>query len=463
VTGPPHGRARRGLLVVTALVALAVAGAATSTAVTPVSPAQARASQWWLSTLGVTAAQQATTGAGVKVCLVDSGVDAGYPDLRGTTFGEGTDLSGLGSANGLSTIDLQGHGTSMATFIAGRGQSGGRGLLGVAPDVEIIPVTINIDQPGDVVSDAVAYCADHGAQVINLSLAGFVDTKAVAYAQARDAVIVASAGNGGNHDELGGISGRWGVLAVAGVDRNLLLDPRSTAAGPFVLMPDDEPTTVDLGGVGVTAPFAVTSGGAIVPGQCPGGVFGPRKVWRADHVLYEGQCGTSISAAIVSGVAALVRAAHPELNAANVVNRILKTAKAPTDGSAAPSPLYGFGVIDANAAVTADVPTVDANPLGSCYTGSRGIWDPRVTPQRPEPEAHATLPPASWQDANPPPATATTGAGEPSTADEPASGTGVPVWALLAAGLALVAVVVAVLAIVLLTRRRTPPGALPPH
>jgi subtilisin family serine protease len=69
--------------------------------------------------------------------------------------------------------------------------------------------------------------------------------------------------------------------------------------------------------------------------------------------------GTSGAAPIVAGVAALVRAAHPELDAAGVINRIVKTAR--PAGEAA---LYGYGLLDAAAAVSADVAGVTANPMG---------------------------------------------------------------------------------------------------
>jgi subtilisin family serine protease len=73
--------------------------------------------------------------------------------------------------------------------------------------------------------------------------------------------------------------------------------------------------------------------------------------------------GTSGATPIVAGIAALVRAAHPDLDAANVINRILTTAQAQTDRT--PDPLYGYGVVDAFAAVTNDVPRVSTNPLGT--------------------------------------------------------------------------------------------------
>jgi len=72
--------------------------------------------------------------------------------------------------------------------------------------------------------------------------------------------------------------------------------------------------------------------------------------------------GTSGSTAIVSGVLALIRAKYPDLNAANVVNRLFKTA---TDkGDPGRDATYGFGIVDAYKAVTADVAPVEADPLG---------------------------------------------------------------------------------------------------
>jgi hypothetical protein len=75
--------------------------------------------------------------------------------------------------------------------------------------------------------------------------------------------------------------------------------------------------------------------------------------------------GTSGAAPIVAGIAALVRAAHPNLDADNVINRIIRTARPAAGATAVPDPLYGYGLVDAAAAVSADVPTVTTNPMGS--------------------------------------------------------------------------------------------------
>ena len=462
---------RRVLGAVAAALVSAATVAPATTAATPaalhtkITPAQARASEWWLSALGVTRAQRISQGAGVTVCVIDGGVTSRHPDLRGTTFVDGTDQSGgRGAPDGLTSISADSHGTQVAALIAGQGQgtNHSQGILGVAPRARIISVTVGLNSQISPLEDAVAYCADHGAQVINISLTGHLDHKAIAYAQARDAVVLAGTGNGGGHDAISGIAGSWGVLGVGGVDANLRFDPLASLSGPVLFDPQGRPNPEDLGGVAVMGPFARSA--TPKDAGCPTGFYGPRDAYTQPAGLYARTCGTSMATAITSGVVALVRATHPELNAANVVNRVLRTAKPPPDGSAAPSPLYGFGVVDAYAAVTADVPTVDANPLGSCYTGGRGVWDPRVTPDRAEPAAHATVPAAAW-DETPAIATAapTTSADTPEAPAGPGSGAGLAVDLLIGLAVALLAVLAGVV-----TRRvragrseRSPAGGPP--
>lgn len=350
---------------------------------------QARASQWWLKTLGVSSAQQVTKGKGVAVCIIDTGVLATHPDLAGASFSPGADLSGVGSPDGLTPVG-DSHGTSMAALIVGQGSGPGRsaGTLGVAPEATLISVS-SADQGS--FEEPIKMCADRGADVISMSAVATIDPRGIAYAQARDIVLVAGSGNAGTRDGISPLAGQWGVLAVTGVDSRLVLDRSASAGGATFPMQvvDPEPSPEDAGGVGVAGPFSTT--GSAADGAC-GGFFAPDvpKGWV-------NICGTSPATAIVAGVVALVRAEFPDLNAANVINRVLRTAKPPTTGSKkVPSPLYGFGVVDAYAAVTAEVAEVKDNPLGSCYTGGRGIWDSRVSPTRAEPPVGVSLAPAPW-------------------------------------------------------------------
>ncbi len=417
---------------------------------------QARASQWWLESLNVAKAHRVSQGEGVVVCIADTGVDASHPDLAGASFRPGADLSGVGADDGLAALGSS-HGTSMAGLIVGQGSGPGRssGTLGVAPRATVISVSIDEDRG---MEEPIKVCADLGADVISASVSATVDPAAVAYAQARDIVLVAGTGNAGAREGISELAGRWGVLAVTGVDKRLVLDPGANAAGPtFPLqVADPEPSIADTGGVGIAGPFSTT--GSAADGAC-GGFFAPDipKGWV-------NICGTSPATAIVAGVVALVRAEHPDLNAANVINRVLRTAKPPTTGSKkVPSPLYGFGVVDAYAAVTAEVAEVKDNPLGSCYTGGRGIWDSRVTPTRAEPPAGVSLAPAPWDApivdvTAAPPATETAapapttpavpseapspGAAPPTTAE---GGSGLPVAIWVAIAVAVLAPVAAVL------------------
>ena len=142
-------------------------------------------------------------------------------------------------------------------------------------------------------------------------------------------VVVAAAGNrGSGTSEVGAPATMPGVLTVAGVDVN-------------------GEASFDASSQGIT--IGVSAPSEDLVGVVPGG----------DHVLWN---GTSGAAPIVAGIVALVRSAHPELDAANVINRVIATAH--DAGAPGTDPIYGFGLVDAAAAVTAQVPAVIANPMG---------------------------------------------------------------------------------------------------
>src|SRR6478609_11717594 len=107
-----------------ALMALALAGGMATAALSVAAPAHAdswRDKEYWLAESGITKAWQVSKGAGVKVAVIDSGVDGRHPDLAGVLTG-GADISGAGSANGQESIGAKPeHGTLVATMLAGRG------------------------------------------------------------------------------------------------------------------------------------------------------------------------------------------------------------------------------------------------------------------------------------------------------------------------------------------------------
>ncbi len=291
-----------------------------------------REKQWYLDFLNAQRARQlASGGAGVTVAVVDSGVDASHPDLQGNVL-PGADLTGAGT-NG--QVDKNGHGTSMASLIAAHGHDS-NGMIGVAPNAKILPV--RIEGYSDQVAEGIKWAVDHNARVINYSMGGSgsgskIDA-ALEYALTNDVVVVASSGNvPEGDDEVVGVPSHPGVIAVGGVNKSGQYVPFSTKGEALALA---APAT-DIWSAGV-------DGG------------------------YRHAKGTSDSAALVSGVAALVRAKYPQLNAASVVNRLIKTAE--DKGEPGRDPKYGFGVVQPVRALTANLQPVQQNPLGEVEQSS---------------------------------------------------------------------------------------------
>ncbi|MDA3803697.1 S8 family peptidase [Clavibacter sp. CT19] len=368
--GSPH-RAARGLVV--AVLALASVLAAASPAVAD--PVRER--EYWLADYGVQRAWSTTRGEGVKVAVIDTGVDASVADLRGAVVG-GTDVSGVGSAGGTRPVGASSeHGTMVASLLAGRGTGTGSGVIGVAPAASILSVSVALGGPTPgardedaQIADAVRWAVDNGASVINMSLTrNSLDwpeswDRAFLYAYQHDVVVVAAAGNrGSGTTEVGAPATIPGVLAVAGVDRS--------GAASF-----------DASSQGIT--IAVAAPSEQLVGVAPGGGY---VQWS----------GTSGAAPLVSGVVALVRAAHPELKADDVVERVLATARQKGQPE-----IYGRGLVDAAAAVTADVAPASGKPLGDLEEWVRLYR--RAPVATPTPDAGATADPAPTVPADAAPA-----------------------------------------------------------
>jgi subtilisin family serine protease len=301
---------------------------------------EVRDRQYWLQEYGISQAWSITRGAGVTIAIIDTGVDATHPDLQGAIAG-GTDVSGIGSPDGLTPVGLSSeHGTMVASLAAGRGHGRDEGVIGSAPEANILSVSMSFQGtaiPADEqIAEAVRWAVDRGADVISLSLTRNTREwpvswdKAFGYAERNDVVVVAAAGNRSAGTEVVGAPATMpGVLTVGGVDRAGFASATASSQGITI---------------GVMAPSEDLVGA--YPGD-----------------RYAEWAGTSGATPIVAGIVALVRAAHPSLDAANVINRVLTTATPVT--STRPDPLYGYGLVDAYQAVVADVPSVSANPLGS--------------------------------------------------------------------------------------------------
>ena len=331
----------RGRTSYAARLTLAVAALVTGLFVLLIAPAPAfagvsEAAQWQLSNLHAKAAWRMSTGAGVTVAVLDSGVDATHPDLVGQVL-PGADFVD-GTTDGRK--DFVGHGTTVAGLIAGRDRAGG--VAGLAPKVKILPVRVldksNRYSDAATVARGLRWAVDHGAQVVNLSLGGSGRSlslaDAVDYAYQHDVVVVACTGNVAESgtNEVWYPAREAGVLAVSG-----LAESRSGGAA-----------RVSLWSGALTGPATVLTAPAMdLIGARPGGY------WRVQ--------GTSFAAPLVAATAALIRSRWPEMSAPNVINRLIRTAQ--DLGVRGRDDTYGYGEVNPVAALTASVPAVSANPL----------------------------------------------------------------------------------------------------
>ncbi|MFB2573215.1 S8 family serine peptidase [Micrococcus sp. IITD107] len=309
-----------------------------------------RGQQFWLEEYGFTTAWERSRGEGVTVAVIDTGIDGTHPDLTGQVVG-GTDVSGLGSSSGDQPIgEGSEHGTLVASVLAGHGHDpggepgpGDAGILGVAPEAQLLSISVHLgdDRPGvppaeEQIPQAVRWAVDQGADIINMSL---VSTRtdwpeswdeAFLYAEQNDVLVVAAAGNRASGTHTAGAPATIpGVLTVAG------LDERGQASW--------DASTQGIS-IGVAAPADP------LVGALPGGGHG---IWS----------GTSGAAPLVAGLAALIRSADPQMPAHQVMHRIRATAR--DAGAPGEDPVYGHGIIDAAAAVTAEIPAVERAPQDS--------------------------------------------------------------------------------------------------
>ncbi|MFG2192309.1 type VII secretion-associated serine protease mycosin [Streptomyces sp. NPDC048639] len=322
----------------TGLRAAALVTSAALLALAPATTAHAdviRAKEWALDALHVDDAWRTTKGDGITVAVLDTGVDDRHPDLEGQVLAT-KDLVGFGAGRGDRAWAR--HGTAMAGIIAGNGHGPGRedGVIGVAPEAKILPVRVILED-GDparkkargaragALAEGIRWAADHGADVINLSLGD--DSKsahaepqedaAVQYALSKGSVVVASAGNGGEDGDRTSYPAAYpGVIAVTAVDR-----------------------------LGSRAPFSTRRWYATV---CAPGV--DVVIADPDRRYYEGW-GTSAAAAFVSGAVALVRSAHPDLSPVQIKKLLADTARDAPEGGRNDD--LGAGLVDPAAAIKA--------------------------------------------------------------------------------------------------------------
>ncbi len=360
-----------------AVTAALTAGAPSPSPTPPVDPV--RNMEYWLKEYGISDAWKTTKGAGTTIAVIDTGIARGPKELDGAVVG-GADFSGIGKADGRTPVGEQdrNHGSWVASLAAGRGTAADKGMIGVAPEADLLSLSIgfgdNASVPfADQVAEAIRWAVDHGADVINLSFTtNTLDwdrswDDAFLYAFDHDVVVVVAAGNReSGTEEVGAPATIPGVLTVGGVDKAGRASSTASTQGITI---------------GVSAPSEE------LLGVSPNG----------DLVIWD---GTSGAAPIVAGVAALVRSAHPDLDAANVINRIIRTATPSDREKKVPNAIYGYGLINAAKAVSAPVTAVSANPMGDLREWIRLYRRAESTPApspTPAPFTVAPLP-----DAEPP-------------------------------------------------------------
>ncbi len=300
----------------------------------------------------------AQAAAGLTIAVIDTGADLGAPDLSAKapqTFSVRKRLADVPDTNG--------HGTFVAALAAGS-STNGDGIAGVGGEAGLM--VVQAGGPTGAFTDvdeaaAIVYAVDHGARILNLSLGGptssSIEKRAVDYAVAKGALLVAAVGNGylrGNDVEYPaallqpvgskGVGGRG--LAVAASNRHGARASFSSTGSHVSLAAP---------GVGVFSAVSSASSLSSYPRtELPGALGG----------LYGYGSGTSFAAPQVAGAAALVWAANPQLRAAQVASILEQTAS----GQGSWNPELGYGVLDVAAAVanaqTASVATVAAAPAG---------------------------------------------------------------------------------------------------
>ncbi|MFE3824203.1 type VII secretion-associated serine protease mycosin [Streptomyces sp. NPDC059092] len=328
----------RSRTAIAAALGILLAGAATA-------PAQAdsiRSQQWHLDTLGAENIWKVSTGKGVTVAVIDTGVDDTNPDLLGQVI-NGTDLAS--GESGDEHSDYKGHGTGISAIIAGTGKSGGGdGAFGMAPGAKILPIRmpnvgwdanrdLNVKQFNTSVSTAIRYAADSGAKVINISMATREGsqrmTDAVKYALDKGSLVFAATGNDGD-SSLSYPAATPGVLGVGAVGKDLKKTEQSQW-GP----------AVDFAAPGKDIVHACAG----ATGLCK-------------------STGTSDATAIASASAALIWSKHPEWTNNQLLRAMLNTAGGPTSGNKR-NDYVGYGAIRPLRAINTpgDLGPADEYPL----------------------------------------------------------------------------------------------------
>lgn len=276
----------------------------------------------WGGQQGATSVISGQGGAGARVAVLDTGIDCGHEDLAGGC------VYGANFTGALQPFDDHGHGTHVAGIIGGR--ANGVGMLGVAPESTVYAVKVlaaNGSGSWSAVAAGINWAVTNNMDVVNMSLSGSSYSQAIAdavtAAQTAGVLVVAAAGNSGCCNTVGYPAKLAYSLAVGAVDSTDAIASFSST-GPEV--------DVSAPGVGVRA--------AVPTGTCS----------LCDPSGYMSLSGTSMAAPHVAGVGALLMSRGR--TAAEARSLIVGTAR--DLGAPGLDPSYGYGRVDALAAVNGD-------------------------------------------------------------------------------------------------------------
>lgn len=255
-------------------------------------------------------------GTGIRVAVLDTGVDGSHPDLVGQVE-EAVDFT----ASGTGTADLFGHGTHVAATIAGTGAGAGGARPGVAPDAELVIGKVLSDDGYGYDSWIIAGMewAAERADVVNMSLGGGpsngtdpLSLSLDALSEQTGALFVVAAGNDGDDEAVATPSTAPAALSVAAVDRNESLAEFSSRG----------PRTGDGG----LKPEISAPGVGIVAARATGTVMG-----SPVDALYTAASGTSMATPHVAGAAVLLAQQHPDWTGERLKDALISTSRANPD------------------------------------------------------------------------------------------------------------------------------------
>lgn len=277
--------------------------------------------QWNLHNINVEKAWDETRGAGVTVAVIDTGISP-VPDLKETKFVEGYDFVN----NRVNATDDNGHGTHVAGTIA-QSTNNDYGVAGIAYEANLMPLKVLSAEGSGTISDiaeSIKFAADHGADVINMSLGGGGESQlmkeAIDYAYNKGVTIIAAAGNA-NQNSASYPARYPHVLGVSAFGADSQKAPYSNYGA----------------GVDISAPGGSDAGKIVQETIDP----------ETGGSVFAGYQGTSMAAPHVAGVAALVRASG--IDTPDEIFSVLQQSSIPVQED--PLNHFGAGKLDAGAAV----------------------------------------------------------------------------------------------------------------